>query len=103
MYRKPLLTPEDAEPLIGKVTRLEFFENSAFDDWVGIVTGVHGSGRTRRTRRYIYFTRANGDNDRMLFIGGTCVVFATTADSFIPADQEEPFRQVRWDDRDTLG
>ena len=96
MYRKPLLTPEDAEPLIGKVTRLEFFEDSAFDDWVGIVTGEEGYARGRR---YIYFTRANGDNDRMLFIGGTCVVFATTADSFIPADQEEPFRQVRWDDR----
>ena len=99
MYRKPLLTPEDAEPLIGKVTRLEFFEDSTYDGWVGIVTGVEGYARGRR---YIYFTRANGDNDRMLFIGGTCVVFATTADSFIPADQEEPFQQVRWDRRDTL-
>ena len=89
MYRKPLLTTDDIDALIGKIVRLEWSETE-----VGTVTG--------RTDGYILFRRPDGVRDDLLCIPGAWVVFATTIDSFIPPEDESPFVPVLWRERDQL-
>lgn len=93
MYRKPLLTREDALPLVGELVRFEFSNNDRMR-YSGIVRQVS-------TRR-VYFNRADSTNGELLFIAGMYVVFATTVDELRPAEEEETFTPVLWRERHTL-
>lgn len=85
MYRKPLLTIEDAEALTGQLVRLEYSNYSR--PLIGIVTAASG--------QYIYYRNHANLNKRLRFINGTYVVYATTE----IIEHEPPFREVRWRDR----
>jgi hypothetical protein len=85
MYRKPLLTIEDAEALTGQLVRLEWSTYSA--PLIGIATGVNG--------RKVMYRDADARERGLTFLQGSYVVFATTE----VIESEQPFRQVRWRDR----
>lgn len=102
MYRKPLLTSEDARPLIGRVVRFEF-SNYEHDHvrWVGVPYEIgQYDWESDNPDSAIYFRRADGTTDEILFIQGANVVFATTVDDM--REDEAAFVPVRWVLRHTL-